>query len=149
MGFSRRFGDENLIDTIIAKFGAIFFIILTFIAGAMALEMMSKWFIVHNQAQFIARSMGKYGGYTTEADKNLKEFASEIKADSSNLDVQVSPAGSPVPWGTVVTCRVKYTYRFAIGAYIPGFDVPLTGRGRSVSTYLDGAYSVSYTSPAY
>ena len=87
-----------MIDTLIAKLGAIFFIILTFIAGALALEMMSKWFMVHNQAQFIARSMGKYGGYTTEADQNLKEFASEIKANTSNLDVDVSAAGSPVPW---------------------------------------------------
>lgn len=128
--------------------GAIFFIILVFIAGALALLMMSKWFMVHNEAQFIARSMGKYGGYTTEADRNLKEFAREINADKSNFDAQVS-ACSPVSWGTVVTSEIRYTYRFAVGEYIPGFDVPLTGRGRSVSTYLDGAYNVSYTSPSY
>ncbi|ABO49482.1 conserved hypothetical protein [Desulforamulus reducens MI-1] len=137
-----------MLDSIIAKFGAIFFIILTVICGALAFDMMTRWFMVQNQAQFIAKSMGKYGGYTTSADQSLQEFASELKANNSNLNVQVS-ATSSVHWGTVVTSKITYTYRFAIGSYMPGFNVPLTGKGRSVSTYLEGLYSVSYTSPSY
>lgn len=137
-----------MIDTIIAKLSTIGFIILTFILGALILEMMCKWYMVQEQAQFLAKSQGKYGGYTTSADNSLKNFARDIKANNHDLSVEVSAPNTPVPWGTVVTSKITYMYHFGVGNVL-SIKVSLPGKGRSVSTYLEGAYDVVYTSPSY
>lgn len=120
-------------------------------AGAFFLAMFKLSWALQDEAQFLAASQGKYGGYTVEANNSLREFVAEQKLNPANLTVRVSAPNQPVPWGTVVKADITYNFRFKVGEFIDiPTPIPLTGRGRSTSTYLEGAYTgVNYTSPAF
>lgn len=109
------------------------------------MALFGQWFMVQSQAQFVASSMGKWGGYTSEAQQAMNDFASRINVPRSQISVQVSDVG-PVPWGKQVWARVTVPFKFQVGQYNVG-TYSLSGLGRSVSTYLKGAYNVSYVSP--
>ncbi|MDI6906428.1 MAG: hypothetical protein QMC81_02910 [Thermoanaerobacterales bacterium] len=110
--------------------------------------MMTLWHATENQAQFLAISQGRYGGYTTEADEAMRDFCHDLNLDCSEIEVAVSAPGGPVPWGTVVTAKVTVPFKFQLGSFLVPFEVPLTGYGRSVSTYLPGSFDVTYTWPS-
>lgn len=129
---------------IMLPFSMIMIFMFAFFA-VVGITMFGQWCMVQNQAQFIAASMGKWGGYTADADRTIDEFARKINCPRSQITVQVSDVG-PVPWGKGVWARLSVPFRFKVGKYDVG-TYTLTGLGRSVSTYLEGAYSVSYISP--
>lgn len=134
-----------MLDKIIATFGALFILLLFAISATLFVGMIGQWYAIQNQAQFIASSEGKYGGYTTIADDSLQEFIKDFNLDKSKLNVTVSAPYAP--YGTVVTAEVTYPFEFSVGNWFTPFTVPLTGRGRSVSTYLPNIYNVNYTVP--
>ena len=137
-----------MLDKVTGTFGALFVILLFVFCGALFTGLVGEWYAIQNEAQFLAVSQGKYGGYTREANTELNRFITERRLDRSRLNVQVSAPGAPVPWGTPVHATVTYNFPYRLGRWV-GFDVPITGRGRAVSTYLKDAYSVSYTSPRW
>jgi len=124
------------------------FILLGFaLCCALLVGMIGQWYALQNEAQYLAVSQGKYGGYTTEADEGLRDFIRERNLDPARLTVEVSAPNAPVPWGTTVWARLTYRFRFGAGNFLAPFEVTLTATGRAVSTYLPGAYDVVYTSP--
>lgn len=137
-----------MLDKIIATFGALFILLIFTISGALFVGLIGQWYAIQNEAAFLAASQGKYGGYTTEANAELSRFISERRLEKSRLVVQVSASGSPRPWGTPVTATVTYNHPVRLGRWV-SFDAPVTGRGRAVSAYLPGTYSVTYTSPSH
>lgn len=138
-----------MLDTLIAKMGALFFGILFLLFMATGIMMLMKWYMVINQAQATAALVGKFGGYTEVADNAMREFASDIKADASSLDVQIGPRNSGINLGEAVTCNITYNFRMSIGSVL-SVDVPLTGRGRSVCSAFDrDRYGITYTVPSY
>lgn len=137
-----------MLDKVVGTFGALFVILLFTFCGTIFAGLIGEWYALQNEAQFLAQSQGKYGGYTTEANTELQNFVADRRLDRSRLTVQVSAPGAPVPWGTPVRATVTYNFPYRLGRWV-SFDVPVTGRGRAVSTYLRGAYNVSYTSPSW
>ncbi len=136
-----------MLDKVIATFGALAILLIFAMTSAIFVGMIGQWYALQNQAQFLASSQGKYGGYTVEADNALQEYINDYNLDRSKLTVSVSAPNGPVPYGTSVTAEITYQFEFGIGNWFTPFTVDLTGRGRSVSTYLPGTYSVSYTAP--
>ncbi|NSW82733.1 MAG: hypothetical protein HPY90_05570 [Syntrophothermus sp.] len=137
-----------MLDKVVGVFGALFLILLMTFTSALFIGMIGQWYAIQNEAQFLAVSQGKYGGFTTQANAELQRFVSDRKLDRQRLDVQVSAAGGPVAWGQPVTAQITYQYPFKLGKLI-SFNVPISGKGWSVSTYLEGAYSATYTSPRW
>jgi len=135
------------------KFIAFFFVLLMTmgmaIGGALIVGMVGQWNSLQNQAQFLAASQGKYGGYTVQADNTLDSFINDLNLDRNQLDIKVSAPNSPVNWGTTVWARITYNFEFKIVNFITPIMVPLHVEGRAVSTYLPGTYNVIYTSPTY
>lgn len=138
-----------MLDKVIAAFGGVFIILLFAICGAVFLSMLSQVYILQDEAQFLARSYGKYGGHTTEANQQLNQFIQNRNLDRSRIEsISVSPSGGGGGyWGTPIQATIKYNFPFGVGSLVPTFDVPLTCTGHSVSTYLEGAYNVTYTNP--
>ncbi|MEW6727595.1 MAG: hypothetical protein ACOYU7_10130 [Bacillota bacterium] len=136
-----------MLDKIIATFGALFIILGFTMAGTLFCGMIGQWYAIENQAQFLAASQGKYGGYTTEADEALRDFCRDFKLDRSEIEVDVSAPGGPVPWGQTVTASITVPFKFQVGSFVATFTVPLTGYGRAVSSYQPDFYDVTYTSP--
>lgn len=136
-----------MLDKVMATFGALFVILLFAMTSTLFVGMLGQWYALQNQAQFLASSQGKYGGYTTIADSSLDRFIRDFNMDPAKMNVDVSAPRGPVSYGTVVTAEITYPFEFKVGNAFTPFTVPLTGRGRSVSTYLPGTYNVSYTAP--
>jgi hypothetical protein len=123
----------------------LFFLLIFAFAAVVGVTAFAHWGAVQNQAQFVAASMGRWGGYTQEAENAMRDFASRFKVSRSAVRVEVSAVG-PVSFGTPVWARVTVPYDFRVGSWrITTFN--LTGMGRSVSSYLPGAYSASYVLP--
>ena len=137
-----------MLDRIIATFGALFVILIFVFCGALFIGWIGQWYALQNEADFLAKSQGKYGGSTWEANAELNRFIAERNLDRSRLTVQVSASGGPVYWGTPVRAEMTYRFPFRLGQWF-SFDVPVTGAGRSVSAYAPGAYSVTYTWPTF
>ena len=137
-----------MLDKIVGTFGALFVILLFTFCGTLFVGLIGEWYAIQNEAQFLAQSQGKYGGYTQEANTELQNFVTTQHLDGSRLTVQVSASGAPVFWGTPVHATVTYNFPYQLGQWV-SFDVPIAGRGRAVSTYLPGAYNVNYTSPSW
>ncbi|MBM7854948.1 hypothetical protein JOC37_001328 [Desulfohalotomaculum tongense] len=140
-----------MLKDMVMSFGSIFLFLCFVVAGGMFIGMVTQWNAVQNEAQYIARSMGKYGGYTTEADEDLRKFTKELNIAPDDIDVEIEPVSAPVDWGTTVTAKITRKFHFKVGEFIDiKTPIPLVGKGRSVSTYLDGAYSgISYCYPSY
>ncbi len=137
-----------MLDRVISLFGILFVLILFAVCGAVFIGMVSQWYALQSEAQFVAAGMSRYGGYTTDIDAQLKNFMSQMKMDRAKAQVKVSAPGAPVPWGTVVTCEITYPFRFTVGKFFPPFEVPVTGKGISVSAYIPGTLAgLIYTSP--
>ena len=137
-----------MLDKVIGTFGALFIILIFVLCGVLFIGLVGQWYIIQNEAQFLAHSQGKYGGYTQEANNELQTFVAEKGLDRDRLSVQVSAPGAPVPWGTPVHAKITYNFPYRLGQWV-NFDVPISGQGRAVSTYLRGAYNVSYTYPSW
>lgn len=135
-----------MLDKVIMVPFALFLVFLFAFFAVTGVGMFGQWVAVQNQAQFVASSMGKWGGYTAEADRAVDEFARRINVPRERIEVRVSNT-APVPWGTPVWARITVPFDFRVGQYEVG-TYSLTGVGQSVSSYLPGAYSgVEYTSP--
>ncbi|AEG14442.1 hypothetical protein Desku_0842 [Desulfofundulus kuznetsovii DSM 6115] len=134
-----------MLDKVIMLPFSMFVIFLFAFTGVVGVVMFGQWCMVQNQAQMVATSMGKWGGYTAEAESAVNEFANQINCPRSQVKVQVSDTG-PVPWGKTVWARVSVPFQFRVGQLNIG-TYTLPGYGQSVSTYLPGAYNVSYISP--
>lgn len=137
-----------MLDKVIATFGALFILVVFALGLAMLSGLTGLWFGLQNEADFLAKSQGKYGGYTTEANIELGRFITDRRLDRSRLTVQVSAPGSPVSWGNPVRAAVSYNFPFNLGRWAT-INVPLTAYGRAVSAYVPGAYNVAYTWPSY
>lgn len=133
-----------MLARVIESIGMSFLLAVFFMSGVIFMGMAGKWYAVQDQAQFIASSQGKFGGYTTEADAVMYRFCQDYNLE---VTVAVSAPNNPVPWGTPVWARITVPYRFGLGSVITPFTVPITGVGRSVSSYLPGTMNVTYTSP--
>lgn len=105
----------------------------------------NHWALVQNQAQFLASSVGKWGGYTTEAAQSVNKFARDLRLSPGDVRVTVNEPG-PISYGKPVWVTVTIPYYFKVGRFNAG-TFTLSGTGRTVSTYAFDAYSVSYTSP--
>lgn len=137
-----------MLERIISLYLVVFVLVLFAMCGAMLIGVVSQWYALQSEAQFIAAGMSRYGGYTTDLDAQLRTFMSQMKMDRAKAQVVVSPPGGPVPWGQVVTCQITYPFRFSAGRFFTPFEVPVTGKGTSVSAYIPGTLSgVSYTTP--
>lgn len=134
-----------MLDKVIMLPFSIFIIFLFAFMAVMGICMFSQWCMVQNESQFIASSMGKWGGYTQEADEALSEFADRINCPENSMTVTLSNT-NPVAWGKPVYARLTVPFEFKVGNYNLG-TYNLTGYGQSVSTYLPGAYHVTYVSP--
>ncbi len=136
-----------MLDKVIMLPFTMVLIFMFFFVGITGVIMFGQWCMIQNQAQFVATSMGKWGGLTTETKTDTIQFANEINHTYGNdLRLNVSNSGYPAPWGQEVWAEIKSQFNFEIGEIEVGV-YELTGYGRSVSTYLDGAYSASYTYP--
>lgn len=120
-------------------FGAVFTVALV--------ATLFKWYFLQNQANFIANSQGKYGGYTTSAHQQLIDFTREKGFDLSRMEIEVSAPDEPAPWGTPVSATIKYIHPVKLGNLITPVDVELVAEGWDVSRYIKGKYEVTYTSP--
>lgn len=137
-----------MLDKVIATFGGLFILTVFALGLAMLSGLTGLWFAFQNEADFLAKSQGKYGGYTTEANAELGRFIAEKRLDRSRLTVQVSAPGGPVWWGSPVRATVSYNFPFKLGRWA-AINVPLTAYGRAVSAYVPGSYSVVYAWPVY
>lgn len=139
-----------MLDKIIA-FGGVFFLVMFVTVGSILLILgVAQWNSLNAEAQFIASSIGKYGGYTDVANNSLSEFCSGVKLDPSKLGVTVSNSTSQARYGTPVWSEVSYPYNIKLG----GHNVMVTRiktRGWSVSKYIPGApiQGVNYIRPTY
>ena len=125
------------------------FVVLLFaFCATLFIGLTGEWHAIQNEAQFLAQSQSKYGGYTPEANTELREFIADRRIDRTRLSVYASASGAPVAWGTPVHATITYNFPYKLGKWVD-FDVPITGQGRAVSTYLPGAYNVSYTHPLW
>lgn len=134
-------------DRFLAIYLEMFVIIALAMVGALVIGMVGTHDALQNQAQYLAVSQAKYGGYTTEADKSLDEFIEDVGLKRDRLEVEVSAPNHPVPWGTPVYAKVKYYYGFEVGDIVITLPQPLVAEGRAVSTYMPNTYNVVYTSP--
>lgn len=134
-----------MLDKVIMLSFTMFLMLLFAFMAVTGLAMFNQWGMVQNQAQFLAASTGKWGGYTLEAERTVNEFAGRLNLPRDQVRVEVSDAG-PVSWGTPLWVRVTIPFRFRVGRYNVG-NFNLVGTGRSVSSYLHGAYHVRHTSP--
>jgi hypothetical protein len=134
----------------------IFLVIMVVFGGTEMVVMVSTDFSVQSEAQVIAMSEGKYGGYTVPEQASVEAYIGTYCAsDESNplnpnhAAVGVSAAGSPVAYGTEVTSVLTVPFQFwQIGKYLPGTEILLTGRGKSISSYIPGVTpDVAYASP--
>ncbi len=137
-----------MLDKVVATFGALFVLVVFAVGLAVTSGLTGMWYALQNQAEYLARSQGKYGGYTTEANAELNRFIRERGLDRSRLTVQVSAPGGPVYWGTPVRATLTYRFPFRLGRWA-SFDVPVTAHGRAVSAYAPGAYNVTYAWPSF
>lgn len=124
----------------------LFFLLLFAFAAVAGVTTFVAWGAVQNQAQFVAASMGRWGGYTQEAENAVRDFASRMNLSRGQVRVEVSNV-QPVSFGTPVWARITVPYDFRVGGNWHIKTVDLTGLGRSVSSYLPGAYQASYVSP--
>ncbi len=124
---------------------AMFLIFLFAFSAVVGIIMFYHWTMAQNEAQFIATAMSKWGGYTYETEQTVKDFAQDIKLNRGDVDVSVNNIG-PIRWGKPIKVEVEIPFKFKIGNYNFG-TFNLKGMGRSVSSYLPGAYSVNYISP--
>lgn len=106
-----------------------------------------KQYQLQDEADFIAETQGKYGGYTTVAHEHLLEFTRDRNFDISKMEVEVSAPDEPVPWGTPVSTTIRYQHQVKVGNLITPFYVELIGEGWDVSRYVEGKYAVTYMSP--
>jgi len=122
-----------------------FFLIFAFaVMAIMGMAMIHHWAAVQSEAQAVASSMGKWGGYTDQANQLLTGFAQEMDISVSDITVQVSDIG-PIPYGQGISVQLSVPFDFKLGNWNVGtFD--LKGIGQSVSSYL-GGYNVSYVYP--
>jgi hypothetical protein len=138
-----------MLSKMITAIGSFFIMTLLAVAIAALIAMLGQWYMLQNQTQFIALSMGKYGGYTSEADRSMAEFISEKNLDPQRLDVEVSAIG-PVHWGEPLSVTVRYRYLLGERFFPQPIEVPLTTKGRAVSSYLPGLFAgVSYQQPSW
>ena len=142
-----------MLDRFIMTIG-VFFLILAFaLGGAELVSMIFVEFNVQNEAQQIAMSEGHYGGYTSDEQSAVEQYIAtycqkQRLSWSEPQAVNVSAPGSPVAYGTNVSATLTMPFNFALGSFMPGFNVNLTGTGRSVSSYIQGMTpSVTYASP--
>jgi hypothetical protein len=98
-------------------------------------------------------SEGHYGGYTdfekSSVELYIDNYCQNNGLDSAQATVGVSAAGAPVPYGTDVTSVITIPFKFMqIRNFMPGALIYLTGKGRSVSSYIQGMTpDVAYVSP--
>jgi hypothetical protein len=133
-----------MLDKVIMLPFSIFLIFLFVFLGVIGIVMFGQWAQVQNEAQFLATSMGKWGGYTEQAEQSVQDFAQQVRRPRSDIAVRVSEIG-PAPWGKPMWVRVTVPFDFRLGNYNVG-TYQLTGLGRSLSSYL-GGYNVDYVSP--
>jgi len=132
----------------IGGYGIILVVCLFVFSAFACMGMLGQWYNVQDQAQFVAMSEGRYGGYTTDATASMSEWCQNSHLDPSRVGVTVSAPGAPVVWGTPVTAKVSEDFNFKVGNWF-SFVVPITGVGRSVSAYIQNTISVCYACPAY
>lgn len=134
-----------MLDKVILLSFIMFMIFLFAFMAVAGLGMFTQWGVVQNQAQFVAASMGKWGGYTAETGRTVAELARSLHLARNDVNVQVSSTG-PIPWGAPVWAKLSVPFKFKVGRYNVG-TFQLSGLGRSVSAYMPGAYNVRYVSP--
>lgn len=134
-----------MLDKIIMVPFMMFMVVLFLFLGIIGLVMFAQYGMVQNQAQHIAASMGKWGGYTVSAENSMNRFADQLNLSRHKIGVETSNT-SPAPWGAPVWAKITVPFDFKLGDIEVG-KYNLVGLGRSTSTYLDGAYNVTYTSP--
>lgn len=124
------------------------FLFMSFVLGGVELQgMVGYWGNVQNLAQSVAMIDGKSGGYTTTAENVVDQFCRQQNKNRSDVRVKLTPGASPLEFGTPVEVAIEAPYTFEIGSFITLFTVPVTGVGRSASSYVPGALNVTYTSP--
>jgi hypothetical protein len=128
------------------------FLFLAFAFGGVGMVNMAfAEYSVQNEAQQIAMSEGRYGGYTTgeqnAVEQYIDSFCQKQNLDPSQAVLDVSASSNPASYGANVTATLNVPYNFQVlGGSIPG--ITLTGTGRSVSSYVSGMTpDVTYTAP--
>lgn len=135
----------NMLDKIIMLPFSMFIFFLFAFLSVIGVIMFGQWTMVQNEAQFVASSMGKWGGYTSHAEDIVDRFADKVNLSRNKIKVDVSDVG-PIPWGQPIEARITVPFNFELGDYKVG-TYNLTGVGHSVSSNL-GAYSgISYIHP--
>lgn len=130
---------------IMLPFSMFIFFLFAFFAVT-GVIMFGKWCMVQNEAQFIASSMGKWGGYTADADDVVDNLADRTNLSRNQIKVQVSDIG-PISWGQPIEAKLTVPFDFKLGRYKVG-KYQLTGVGHSVSSRLEGAYGgINYVRP--
>jgi hypothetical protein len=133
-----------MLDKVIMLTFSMFMIFLFAFISVTGVGMFTQWCQVQDEAQYIATSMGKWGGYTSQAAQSVQTFSQGINCPQSKITVQVSSAG-PINFGGSLWARITVPFDFTVGEYKIG-TYNITGLGKSVSSYL-GGYNVTYISP--
>lgn len=133
-----------MLDRLPMMLVSVFVITLVAFFGFEGIAMVSQITVVQNEAQAAASSMGKWGGYTNQAENSVREMTNRLKLSRRDVNVEISEKG-PVPWGKSVSTQITIPFDFKVGKYGIG-TITLVGHGKAVSSYL-GAYDVSYVSP--
>lgn len=130
-----------------------FLIIAVVFGGTEMVTLVSTEFSVQSEAQVVAMSEGRYGGYTDTENSSVEQYIDDYcqnnGLDPAQASVSVSAAGAAAPYGTEVTSEVTIPFRFMqVGNFMPGTVILLTGKGRSISSYIQGMTpDVTYVSP--
>ena len=136
-----------MLERFISTYGMLFMFFIFLLTGVILMGMINQWYMIQDQAQFIARSEGIYGGYTTDTASSVKQFLQEI--NQPDATIEVSAPNSPVAWGTPVWATISVPFKFQLGSVATlKTSLPITGVGRSISACLPGEFSnVVYCSP--
>jgi hypothetical protein len=142
-----------MLDKFIMTIGVLFLLMAFALGGAELVSMVFVEFDVQNEAQQVAMSEGHYGGYTSDEQAAVEQYVSTYCQKqgvntSESQAVSVTAPGAPANYGTNVTATLTMPFKFALGSFMPAFNVNLTGTGRSVSSYIqDMTPDVAYASP--
>jgi len=92
-------------------FAVVVFLFFIFAGGLVLFVGVSKWYQLQAETQFIAATVGEYGGYTTVADQALQDFCVQKNFDPAELTVVVDPPGGyPVYYGSTLSVSMSYPF---------------------------------------
>jgi len=141
-------------------FAMVVFLFFIFAGGLVLFVGVSKWYQLQAETQFVAATLGEYGGYTTVADQAIADFCTQKNFDPHDLTVTVNPPGGyPVCYGNGLSVSMSYPFdqvvqlgRMSYLVFPVGFQ--LKTYAAALSTYVPQMgpgtpLEVTYVAPSF